>query len=44
MSNDLSCKDTEDKDYFKDIVEISADLTIILDTKWPFDLINPILT
>ncbi|XP_032678684.1 uncharacterized protein LOC116847626 [Odontomachus brunneus] len=44
MNNDLSCRDTEDKEDLKDTVQISADLTVILDTMWPFDLIHPILT
>ncbi|XP_025158841.1 uncharacterized protein LOC105184757 isoform X2 [Harpegnathos saltator] len=42
MHSDLSCKDTETGD-FKDTVQISADLTIILDTMWPFNLIQPII-
>ncbi|XP_014480886.1 PREDICTED: uncharacterized protein LOC106747658 [Dinoponera quadriceps] len=43
LKDDLSCEQTT-TGYFKDTVELSADLTIILDTTWPFETIRPILT
>ncbi|XP_053983620.1 uncharacterized protein LOC128878955 isoform X1 [Hylaeus volcanicus] len=40
MNKDLSCADT---DKFYDFNPKSVDLTIILDTNWPFSMIQPIL-
>nr|XP_012215807.1 PREDICTED: uncharacterized protein LOC105668157 [Linepithema humile] len=42
MNKDLSCHDT-DTTNFIDNVQFAVDLTIILDTTWPFDWIQPIL-
>ncbi|EZA47608.1 hypothetical protein DMN91_012408 [Ooceraea biroi] len=42
MSKDLSCQDT-DTGHFNDVIQTAVDLTIILDTSWTFDLIQPIL-
>lgn len=37
-------KDSCDKmEHFDDITQLSVDLTIILDTTWPFETIQPIL-
>ncbi|GAB1864343.1 N-acetylmuramoyl-L-alanine amidase [Camponotus japonicus] len=39
MNKDLSCEDAE-REKFNN-VQVAIDLTIILDTTWPFDLIQP---
>ncbi|XP_015183759.1 PREDICTED: uncharacterized protein LOC107070249 [Polistes dominula] len=40
MNQDLSCQET---DRLFDSTIVSADLTIILDTNWPFEVVQPIL-
>jgi len=42
MNKDLSCHDT-DIGNFNDVIQIAVDLTIILDTTWPFNSIQPII-
>lgn len=42
MNKDLSCQD-EETASFNNVIQIAIDLTIILDTKWPFDSIQPII-
>ncbi|KAL6254281.1 hypothetical protein P5V15_014896 [Pogonomyrmex californicus] len=42
MNKDLSCQDIE-AGNFDDIVQVAIDLTIIIDTTWPFDAIQSIL-
>jgi len=40
--NDLSCYEAETRNS-NDIIQVAVDLTIILDTTWPFDKIQPII-
>lgn len=40
MNQDLSCQET---DRLFDSTTVSVDLTIILDTNWPFEFVQPIL-
>lgn len=42
MNTDLTCQETN-AGIFNDIVQVAIDLTIILDTTWPFDAIQPII-
>ncbi|XP_012535365.2 uncharacterized protein LOC105836104 [Monomorium pharaonis] len=42
MNKDLSCHETE-TGFHNDIIQVAIDLTIILDTTWPFIDIQPIL-
>lgn len=42
MNTDLTCQETE-TGIFNDVIQIAIDLTIILDTTWPFDAIQPII-
>ncbi|XP_072752616.1 uncharacterized protein [Anoplolepis gracilipes] len=42
MNKDPSCQDA-DTGSFNNVIQIAIDLTIILDTMWPFDLIQPII-
>ncbi|XP_029166918.1 LOW QUALITY PROTEIN: uncharacterized protein LOC114937565 [Nylanderia fulva] len=42
MNKDLSCQDEETK-IFNSVIQMAVDLTIILDTSWPFELIQPII-
>ncbi|KAM0732480.1 N-acetylmuramoyl-L-alanine amidase [Formica fusca] len=42
MNKDPSCQDAE-TGSFNNVIQIAVDLTIIIDTTWPFDLIQPII-
>ncbi|XP_070159046.1 uncharacterized protein [Polyergus mexicanus] len=42
MNKDPSCQDAE-IGSFSNVIQIAVDLTIIIDTTWPFDLIQPII-
>ncbi|XP_050446645.1 uncharacterized protein LOC126849116 [Cataglyphis hispanica] len=42
MNKDPSCQDAEIRS-FDDVIQIAVDLTIIIDTTWPFDLIQSII-
>ncbi|XP_025994720.2 uncharacterized protein LOC105203338 [Solenopsis invicta] len=42
MTKDLSCSDTE-TGFFNDVIQVAIDLTIILDTNWAFNVIQPML-
>lgn len=43
MNKDLTCQKTETDENFKDVIQVGIDLTIILDTTWSFDDIQPII-
>lgn len=42
MTKDLTCQETE-RGMFNDVIQVAIDLTIILDTTWPFDDVQPII-
>lgn len=41
MNKDLLCQNTTEN--FNDVIQVAIDLTIILDTMWSFDAIQPII-